>query len=81
MFAVILTLCTYAACNGYIVDHATTHDDCMTNLVAQSERFADVWHNDKELTKYLSQFNVVEDVTLLTDYDYTCEFIPEAEIP
>lgn len=84
MFAVVLTLCTYAACNDYYVDHASTKDDCMQNLVVQADNMAIAWHHPKRLSAFLKGFNI--DVSgpvtsVLQDYDYTCEFIPDSEIP
>jgi hypothetical protein len=81
MFATILTLCTYAACNSYYTDHAETQADCTINLTHQSERLADVWDSGKGTYLFLKQYNVREPVELLTDYDYKCEFIPDSDIP
>lgn len=83
MFAVILTLCTYASCNGYYVDKGDTMAECQTNLVTHSDKMAKVWalNDNKELDKYLKQFNIVENVRMIQEYDYTCEFLPDSEIP
>lgn len=81
MFAVILTLCTYAACNNYYVDKGATMSDCNTNLVKHANDMANVWRSDAKLAKYLKKFEIVEPVKMLTDYDYTCEFIPDSQIP
>lgn len=81
MFAVVLTICTYAACNGYFVDSASTHDDCMRNLVVQADNMAMAWRNPKRLSAFLKGFNIVEPVKYMKDYDYTCEFIPDKDIP
>lgn len=83
MFAVILSLCTYASCNAYYVDKADTMADCQTNLVSQSDKMSDVWllNDNKALAKHLKQFNIVENVKMIQEYDYVCEFLPDSEIP
>lgn len=83
MFAVILTLCTYASCNAYYVDKADTMADCQTNLVSQSDKMSSVWmlNNNKALAKHLKQFNIVEKVNMIQEYDYTCEFMQEDTTP
>ena len=83
MFAVILTLCTYASCNAYYVDSGATMAECQTNLVTHSDKMSDVWmlNDNKALAKHLKQFNIVENVKMIQEYDYTCEFLPDSEIP
>lgn len=83
MFAVLFSLCTYASCNTYYVDKGATMAECEKNLVAHSNKMASVWslHNNKALAHYLKQFHIVEDVKMIQDYDYTCEFIPDSQIP
>lgn len=83
MFAVILTLCTYASCNTYYVDSGVTMAECQTNLVTHSDKMSDVWmlNDNKALAKYLKQFKIVENVKMIQEYDYTCEFLPDSEIP
>ncbi|MND53802.1 hypothetical protein D3C80_448490 [compost metagenome] len=84
MFATILHLCTYAACNGYFVDTADSMTDCNTNLVAHSDKMAIVWNaedNDKSLTAFLKENKIFENPRMLQDYDYTCEYIPEEQLP
>ncbi|QNO00658.1 hypothetical protein QGX17_gp051 [Pseudomonas phage phiPsa381] len=82
--AVMFTACTYAACNTYAIDTADSSRDCMTNLVAHSESFANVWAittTPKPLQAWLDKFNVSEDAPLLTDYDFTCEPIHTDDTP
>ena len=52
MFITALTLCTYAACNTYVVDTAPTLGDCQTDLELQADRMASVWNDNKSLTEY-----------------------------
>lgn len=84
MFATTFFACTYAACNGYVIDTAKTEDDCYTNLIAHSDRFAEVWavkNSPDPLQQWLNKFKISETAHELTDYDFTCEFIKQADIP
>lgn len=81
IFATILSLCTYASCNDYFIDKATTMADCQTNMFMHGEVAATVWHDDKALTAWLKTFEIVEPVRMLQDYDLTCKFIPDEQIP
>lgn len=82
MIAVVLTLCTSATlCNSYFVDSGKDQTDCMINLVNHSEQMANVWRDDRSLKAFLKKSNIVENVKLLNDYDYTCEFVPDNLIP
>lgn len=75
MFAIVLTLCTFASCNSYFIDKADSKADCMVNLVSQADDMATVWHDDKRLAAMLKRFNIETPVGQLNDYDYTCEVI------
>lgn len=85
MYALILTLCSFGSCNGYVIatdDQWHTPQQCEVELVKESDKFADVWgYSMKGMQKYLDRFNVKEDVQTLVDYDYTCELIAEQDIP
>lgn len=81
VFATILSLCTYASCNDYFIDSASTMADCQTNTFMHGEVIATVWPNDEALAAVLAQFEIVEPVKMLNDYDLKCEFIPDAQIP
>jgi len=80
-FATVLTLCTFASCNTYVVDTAGTQKDCTTNLGASYVDFAMVWNDDRKLTAYLKSLNITEDVKFIVNYDHTCELIEEGDIP
>ena len=84
MFATIFAACTYAACNGYVIDTAPSAGDCHTNLSEHSERFAQVWavkNSPDPLDRWLAEFRISESADELTDYDFTCEYIPDDQIP
>ena len=84
VLAVVLTLCTYAACNDYAVDTATTRSDAQTNLEAKSDSFADAWAittTDKPLVEWLHAHNIVEDVRFIQDYDFTIQEWQEEDTP
>lgn len=72
MFITALTLCTYAACNTYVVDTAHTISDCQANLELQSSRMASVWNDHKGLTEYLEAFNIPESSTTIQEYNFVC---------
>lgn len=81
MFFTILSLCTAMACNDYYVDKALTQDDCMTNLVEHSDKMADVWLNEKDLQLFMTANRIYQDMALVSNYDYVCEFVPDNLIP
>lgn len=84
MFATMFFACTYAACNGYVIDTANTDAQCYDNLVAHSDDFANVWEvktSPDPLQKWLNEFKISETAEELTDYDFTCEFIKQDDIP
>ena len=77
MFITALSLCTYAACNTYVVDTALTISDCQTNLELQADRMASVWNDHKSLTEYLESFNISESntgisSTSIQEYNFVC---------
>lgn len=76
--ALVLTLCTATACNSYTIDSAPEWKrpvDCVPALVVESDYMARVWKNPKRLTAYVAQFDAIEPVAMLVDYDYTCEVV------
>lgn len=85
MYALILTLCSFASCNGYIIatdDQWNTQAPCNEVLYVESELMAKAWgYNPKLTQKYLDRWNVKEDVQTLVDYDYTCEKISDEDMP
>lgn len=83
MFATVFFACTYAACNGYLVDTANIESDCYQNMIKPSESFANVWNSESAipLQKWLDDHKISETANELTDYDFTCEFIPDKDIP
>jgi hypothetical protein len=53
-------------------------------LVARSDSFAEAWGDEyanRELTKWLKPYNIKEDVTRIHEYDFTCPFIPNSDLP
>ncbi|QNR53955.1 hypothetical protein phiK7A1_167 [Pseudomonas phage phiK7A1] len=85
MFVLALFLCGFAECNGYVIATDTewnTQAPCETALVRESNQMAKVWGgNPKGVQAYLNRFNVKEDPQTLVDYDYTCEWIADRDIP
>lgn len=82
MFALVLSLCiNFTSCNDYVIDSFDNENDCSTMLVNRSDSFALVWHDNKLLTQWLKPYKIKEDVTLLHEYDFTCPFIPDSDIP
>jgi hypothetical protein len=85
MFALVLSLCVnFTSCNDYIVDSFDNEKDCHAMLVARSDSFAEAWGDEyanRELTKWLKPYNIKEDVTRIHEYDFTCPFIPNSDLP
>lgn len=84
IFATMFFACTYATCNGYVVDTAKTPDDCYQNMVSPSESFADVWaikDSAIPMQEWLDKYKITETPNELTDYDFTCERIEQDDIP
>lgn len=95
MYALILTLCSLASCNGYVIATDTewkTEAPCNEVLYVESDLFGKAFTFDVETGKlkalnhklaqaYLDRFNVKEDLATLTDYDFTCEKVSDNDIP
>lgn len=85
MFVLLLTLCSFASCNGYVIatdDSWTDKAPCMVELVSESDRFANVWgHSMPGMQKYLDRFDVQEGIQTLVDYDHTCEWVAQRDVP
>lgn len=94
MYALILTLCSFAGCNSYIIstdDAWTTKAPCQEELYVESELFGKAFIFDQQnklvrlnsqlAQSYLNRFNVREELGTLTNYDFTCEKIADSDIP
>lgn len=85
MHVLLLTLCSFASCNGYVIASDTewhTATPCHVALVSESERFASVWgYKLAGMQTYLDRFDVQEDIQTLVDYDYTCEWVAQDDMP
>jgi hypothetical protein len=94
MYALILTLCSFASCNGYIIatdDAWHTQEPCNETLYVESDLFGKAFTfdntgtlkalNNKLARSYLNRFNVQEEISTLTDYDFTCEKISDSDVP
>ena len=94
MFALILTLCSFGSCNGYVIATDTewhTQAPCNESLYVESDLFGKAFTfdnqghlvalNHKLAQSYLDRFHVREDLTTLTDYDFTCEKINDDQMP
>lgn len=94
LFAVVLTLCSFGSCNGYVIATDTewkTEAPCNETLYVESDLFGKAFTFDNKGTlvalnhklaqSYLDRFNVREELSTLTDYDFTCEKIADNDIP
>lgn len=85
MFALILSLCIGpTSCNDYIIDSTPNEAECHSMLVERSDSFAVAWGDDmanSELTQWLKPYNIIEPIQRVNNYDFTCPFIPESDIP
>lgn len=94
MFALILTLCSFGSCNGYVIaidDSWTTQAPCNEVLYVESDLFGKAFTftqegelvalNQKLARHYMARFNIQESLSTLTDYDFTCEKIRDSDIP
>lgn len=85
LYAVVLSLCIGTKdCNDYVIDSAPTEKACHQMLEAYGDSFAVAWGSDfanADLTKWLKPYNIIEPIERVTDYDFTCPFIPDSELP
>lgn len=85
MFALILSLCVNAtSCNDYIIDSSPAELDCHRMLVERSDSFAEAWGSDyanSDLEQWLKPYGIKENIARVSNYDFTCPFIPESDIP
>lgn len=87
IYATILTLCFIGnTCDDYIIDTASTQDDCYTNLISDSQKMALAWSSRNLAVTSMREF--LDDhklysvkVRSLTNYDYTCQAIADSDIP
>lgn len=73
---VMLTFCTYASCQAYVVDKAESKEDAYINMEAISDDMANAWadkHSEKSLQAFLDKYNIQEDTRFILDYDFTVE--------
>lgn len=85
MFALMFTLCTMASCSTYMIaqdDEWTTPEPCQIILEKESDFYAQMreqgFVND---LKYQARFGIRVYPSLITDYDYTCEWVNDEDIP
>jgi hypothetical protein len=50
-------------------------------LIAKSDNFAVAWVDNRELSEWLAPYNIRENVKMLHEYDFTCPFIPDSDLP
>ena len=85
MFALVLSLCISGTqCNDYIIDSSPKEADCHQMLESYSDSFSVAWGSDyanSDLTKWLKPYNIIEPIERVTDYDFTCPFIPDSDMP
>lgn len=94
MFALILTLCSFGSCNGYVIATDTewnTQAPCNETLYVESDLFGKAFTFDQSgklvalnsslAQKYLDRFGVREQLSTLTEYDFTCEKVADNDIP
>lgn len=84
LFAVALTVChtpisapDIDQCDTYVIaqdDTWHTQRTCVNQGVRPiANEFADVWPSDVKLSEWLAQYDIKTPVSLITDYDFTCE--------
>lgn len=92
IYATILTLCFIGnTCDDYVVDTASTQDDCYTNLISDNQKMAVAWGpfvprispgNTKAMREFLDEHKLYSvNPNQLIDYDYTCQVIADNQIP
>ena len=73
MFITALTLCTFAACNTYVADVASSSQDCAINSTRLSVTMANAWEDEKMLAETLESFNIYEHFSNILSYNVSCE--------
>lgn len=85
MFALILSLCIgNTDCNDYVIDSSPVESDCHQMLESYGDSFSVAWGSDyanDDLRKWLKPYHIIDDIKRVTDYDFTCPFIAESDIP
>jgi hypothetical protein len=85
VYAVVLSLCIGSKdCNDYVIDSTSTEKECHQMLESYGDSFAVAWGSDfanTDLTKWLKPYHIIEPIERVTDYDFTCPFIPDSELP
>ena len=94
MFALALTLCTAASCTTYVIEtdgEWVKPTQCHVAADKHYEALDKIWHFDYagktlfknfgELEKYLSKFDVQEDVSTLDSYELECfDYVIQEEV-
>lgn len=85
VFALVMSLCIDKNnCNDYVIDSSPKESDCHQMLESYGDSFAVAWGSDyanSDLTKWLKPYNIIEPIERVTDYDFTCPFIPDEQLP
>jgi hypothetical protein len=85
MYVVAMFLCGFASCNGYVIatdTEWTTQAHCEPTLIREANAFGKVWGSSpKAMQAYLDRFHIQEDIQTIVDYDYTCEYVADRDIP
>lgn len=85
IYAVVLSLCIgQKDCNDYVIDSTSTEAECHQMLESYGDSFAVAWGSDfanSDLTKWLKPYKIIEPIERVTEYDFTCPFIPDSELP
>lgn len=85
--ALSLTLCSPQSCNDYIAtdDDWKQTQDCTQRKIKEFKVMRGVWLNDKKLSSYLAQYDIVlpanNPVDALTTFEFTCVVVTEDDIP
>ena len=84
-FAVVLSLClNQNECNDYVIDTTDTEAKCGQMLESYGDSFAVAWgsdHANQDLERWLKPYHIIDDIKRVTDYDFTCPFIPDEQMP
>lgn len=85
VYAVVLSLCLNKnECNDYVIDSASNESQCGQMLESYSDSFAVAWgsdHANDDLKRWLKPYKIIDQIERITDYDFTCPFIPDEDMP
>jgi hypothetical protein len=75
MIALVLTVCSFSACNGYYIDQFDTQSDCSTQSVIVNSQLPSV--GDRSLQGFLDQYNIHEKASNVKQTRLFCKHLPD----